>query len=83
MSDWSNLADEARARTGEPGPRCGVEIFLAATPAHARLEAEAALADRELSSVGLFRTLRALAGPDAPSSWSISNHRAGKCRCGR
>lgn len=83
MSDWSNLAEDARARTGEPGPRCGVEAFLNGLPVPARLEAEAALADRSLTNTGLFRAFRVLAGDGSPGSWSISNHRVGGCRCGR
>jgi hypothetical protein len=83
VSDWSNLAEDARARTGEPGPRCGVETFLNRLDGEDRRQIEAVLDDHGIASTGLRRTLREAWGSVAPGAWSISNHRAGKCRCGR
>jgi len=80
VSDWSNLAEDARARTGQPGPRCAVEKFLNGLSADDRKAVEGALADKTLTNSGLARVLRARGGP---GSWSISNHRVGGCRCSR
>ena len=85
MNDRSNLADDARARTGQPGPRCTVETFLKAMNQLDRRIVESILVDRGLTNTGVARALQSThgLGVHTPSVWSISNHRAGKCRCHR
>jgi hypothetical protein len=84
VSDWSNLADDARSRTGEPGPRCAVETFLNGLDPGAVENVNRVLADETVSTAGIYRAILLLDGDEGwPSMWSIRNHRAGKCRCGR
>ena len=84
MSDWSNLAEDARSRTGEPGPRCQIELFLRGLDPRAAENVNRVLADETVSTAGIYRAILLLDGDDAfPSMWSIRNHRAGRCRCSR
>lgn len=84
-SEWTNIAEDAKARTWGRGPRCAVQELLSHLPAEAAEEVGKALENREVSNTGLFRAIRARMGdsPFVPSLFSIGNHRRGNCRCSR
>ena len=83
MTDWSDLETEARKRTREVGPRCAVEVFLSHLTAEDERKVRAVLELPGLTTVGIQRAVKARIGADAPSAWSIGNHRNRKCRCSR
>lgn len=82
MTEWSSLEAEARKRTRERGPRCAVEVFLSHLSTSTRRLVAQTLMDPNLTTVGIQRAIAAKS-LDAPSEWSIRNHRRGKCRCSR
>lgn len=77
-----DLADEAQARTGQPGPRCQVEVFLTGLAEEDRRGVVEILGMPHLATIGIYRTLFRLF-PEPPSVWSLGNHRNRKCRCSR
>ena len=82
MSEWSGLAEEARKRTREAGPRCAVEVFLSHLDAEDQRLVVEALNDPNLTTVGIHRVISGRM-KITPSVWSIGNHRNKKCRCSR
>lgn len=81
MSDWSNLADEARDESRGPGPGCSVQNLLNSLPAEESADFEKVLNDPTVTHTGLSRALRRRLGAVAPSLFSVGNHRRGNCRC--
>lgn len=76
----SDLADQARANAGQPGPRCQVEIFLGGLDEESAQEVVHLLATPDLTNPGIVQALRLVMG-GSPSEWSVGNHRRGNCRC--
>lgn len=72
------------AERKQPGPKCRVAEFLeglSLTP-EARTRSEEWIRG-PYGHAGVHRALFGQWGDDAPSLWSIGNHRRGRCRCGR
>ena len=79
MSDWSNLAHEARAHS--PGPTCQVQSLLMSLPGEDAEQVEKVLGDKGFSNPGIHRALYTRLGDGTPTKWSIGNHRRGNCAC--
>lgn len=77
----TNLADDAKPLG--PGPRCAVGAFLGSLDPVNRHAVTGVLNFPGLTHAGIQRAIEKRVGLDAPSLWSISNHRRGKCRCNR
>lgn len=75
------LADGAKPLG--PGPRCAVETFLGGLSPFGKGAVGALLADKSVPHAGIHRAMTATYDRPAPSLWSISNHRRGKCRCNK
>ena len=72
-----SLADEAIAESG-PGVGCHTCLWIASLSKAKRAEVEEAMADPRPQHAALARVLRRHY-PDAPSEYSISRHRSGRC----
>ena len=82
MSDWSAFEAEVRSNTLPRGPRCGVAVMLHGLGDHERRAVEPILTDRRFQVPAILKALVRY-GIEPPSSWSLSNHRRGKCACQR
>jgi hypothetical protein len=82
MLDWSKFSEDAEASTPLRGPRCSVGIMLDDLPEDARKAVQQAFDNRVLAHTGIRAALVKRLGSEAPSLFSISNHRRGNCKCG-
>lgn len=84
MSDWSTLADDVKARRVRPGPVCAVKRMLDGLAEDDRKIVEDALAKTQsFSTTGLAKVFRDRLGSEAPSVFTIGNHRRQQCGCSR
>jgi GTP-sensing pleiotropic transcriptional regulator CodY len=82
MSDWSDFGTEVKTHTLARGPKCSVSLMLERLPDDARISVNRVLADRHgVTNSAIAKALRERLGENAPSLFSISNHRRGNCRC--
>lgn len=80
-ADWSTLSAEVKGNEQQGGSRCTVGRFLQTIPADQLDEVDATVMNRDLSAAALARAIRSRIGSDAPTAWSIGNHRRSSCRC--
>lgn len=83
MSEWSAFEAEVRSNVRPRGPRCGVALMLENLPLGAHEAVLRVLADSSVTNPAIKRALEDRLGAEAPSIWSFSNHRRGKCACQR
>lgn len=83
MEHWSAFEGEVKQRVHPKGTVCSVGALLDSLHDEARGIVEATLSNPRLPATAIHRALRARVGDDAPSAWSVGNHRRGYCRCGR
>lgn len=83
--DWSDFGSDVKqeAKAVQRGPRCAMGVLLDASEPKAREVLERVLNDRGNTSAAITRALRSRLGDDAPSQFTVNNHRRGNCRCGR
>lgn len=82
MSEWSAFEAEVKANTSRRGPRCGVAVMLDGLEPHNRRVVEEIIDDRRFQVPAIEKALGRYL-EKAPSLWSLSNHRRGKCACQR
>lgn len=83
MSNWSTFEDDVRSNARPRGPRCSVGVMLDSLPQGNRDILNEVLEDRSLAVPAVHRALQERVGDEAPSPWSLANHRRGKCACQR
>lgn len=83
MSEWSNLAEEVKAHRSRPGPVCSVKRMLESLAPEDRVQVVEALANPAYSTTGLAKTFRSKLGNEAPSMFTVGNHRREQCGCTR
>lgn len=84
MSDWSAFEADVRSKSRPRGPRCSVGVMLENLSEEGRRAVINILKDRgSFGTPAVVGALRDRLGGAAPSAWSISNHRRGKCACQR
>ena len=81
MSDWSTFGSEVSAQRKVRGPKCAVAHILADIPADELAGVNRVLANRGITNSSIAKALHDRLGDDAPSLWSVSNHRRGACKC--
>lgn len=82
MNDWSTFEADARLRSRHRGPRCSVGVLLDCLPPDAREAVERTLENRGVPIPAVLAALEDRV-VNAPSPWSLANHRRGKCTCQR
>lgn len=83
MSDWSTLTRDVGAYKSRPGPVCSVKRMLESLTAADRETVEGALSNPALSTTGLAKAFRDRMGVEAPSKFTVGNHRREQCSCSR
>lgn len=78
---WENFQSEVRGAETRRGPRCRIAVLLDTLSETDRAEVQAALGDRSVGHPVIVAALRKRLGDDAPSLWSVGNHRRGNCGC--
>lgn len=82
MESWSTFGSEVKTHSARKGPRCGISVLLDELPDdNARQAVRKALADSTLTSMSIYKALKARLGDQVPSHFTIANHRRGACRC--
>lgn len=83
MPTWSDFGTEAGLASKKANRnQCTVARMLNSLPLDGRTAVLEALNNKTLTNPSIVSALRNRLGPEAPSAWSVGNHRRGDCRCG-
>ena len=83
-TDWSGLADEAKAESRSHGPKCSVGILLENIhDLKIRKMVQDVIEDARISATAVQRALLKRLGDNTPSAYSIRIHRRKDCRCSK
>lgn len=85
MSEWKTFGSDVKqqAREVQRGPRCAMGVILERMEPADRIILERVLGDRGHTSASIYRALKTRLGQDAPSQFTVNNHRNANCRCSR